>query len=210
MSAVLSRFNPSCIMTKRYSAISNIIYPCNRITYSNSSQSIHLLCRSFCASTISSTSSSSSDSDSTKDTAATSAQPIMKRIKHKTPVRRASALLNILQKEEYERLKNGRQWPEINSGDSVMIERLPYITATEPEILKGVVIAHVKRNSDTSLTLLQSEYGTPYQRCIPLYNPLITNITVLQRAFIHKGLKRVRRSKLYYLKDRDPKFFTVK
>jgi hypothetical protein len=27
---------------------------------------------------------------------------------------------------------------------------------------------------------------------------------VLQRAFIHKGKKRVRRSKLYYLRDLDP------
>lgn len=58
--------------------------------------------------------------------------------------------------------------------------------------------------------LLKVEYGTPIERRIILYNPLIQSIKVLQRAFLHKGKKRVRRSKLYYLKTRDPDQFTVK
>lgn len=33
---------------------------------------------------------------------------------------------------------------------------------------------------------------------------------VLQRAFIHEGKKRVRRSRIYYLEKRDPEFYTVK
>jgi ribosomal protein L19 len=60
------------------------------------------------------------------------------------------------------------------------------------------------------LFIAQSEFGTPIGRHIKLYNPLIKNIKVLQRAFIHKGKKRVRRSKLYYLMKRDPEEYTVK
>lgn len=47
-------------------------------------------------------------------------------------------------------------------------------------------------------------------RIIPMYSPLIKNISVIQKAFIHKGKKRVRRSKLYYLMDRHPEAYTVK
>ena len=42
-----------------------------------------------------------------------------------------------------------------------------------------------------------------------MYNPLIRNITILQKAFIHKGEKRVRRSKIYYLMKRDPEEYTI-
>ena len=50
-------------------------------------------------------------------------------------------------------------------------------------------------------------------RRITIYGPLIQDIRVLQRAWIHKGKKRgkrVRRSKLYYLMERDPGQYTVK
>ena len=56
----------------------------------------------------------------------------------------------------------------------------------------------------------QYEYGTPILRRIVLYGPLIKDVKILQQAFIHKGLKRVRRSRLYYLHDRDPSEYTVK
>jgi large subunit ribosomal protein L19 len=54
------------------------------------------------------------------------------------------------------------------------------------------------------------EHGTPVERLLFLYSPLIKNIKVLQEAFIHKGKKRVRRSKLYYLKNLHPDTYTVK
>ena len=43
-----------------------------------------------------------------------------------------------------------------------------------------------------------------------LYSPLVTDVKVLQRAFVNDGKKRVRRAKLYYLLDRDPDHYTVK
>lgn len=43
-----------------------------------------------------------------------------------------------------------------------------------------------------------------------MYSPLIKSVKVIQKAFIHKGKKRVRRSKLYYLMDRHPSTYTVK
>lgn len=52
--------------------------------------------------------------------------------------------------------------------------------------------------------------GTKIERRIPLFSPLVKDIKILKKAFIHKGKKRVRRSKLYYLHKLHPENFTVK
>ena len=119
-------------------------------------------------------------------------------------------MLSQLKIEEYNSLRGKREWPQILPGDSIAIDKLPFMSSNEPNTIKGVVISKVNRASDTSITILNVEHGTPVVRQIPLYSPLIQNIKVLQKAFIHKGKKRVRRSKLYYLMDRDPETFTVK
>jgi large subunit ribosomal protein L19 len=80
----------------------------------------------------------------------------------------------------------------------------------EPERIKGVVIAKTRKGVASSFVLINVEAGTPVQRRIPLYSPLIQNIKVIQEAFIHKGKRRVRRSKLYYLWERDPDSYTVR
>ncbi|KAJ1432631.1 translation protein SH3-like domain-containing protein [Ochromonadaceae sp. CCMP2298] len=132
------------------------------------------------------------------------------RQKHKVPQKKASKLLDLLKNEEFTRLKAGRNFPEVRAGDSVVIEKLPYVSATEPDIIKGLVIAKTNRASDTALRIWNVEYGTPVFRRLIMYSPLIKSIKILQKAFIHKGQKRVRRSKLYYLKDRHPDSYTVK
>lgn len=106
-------------------------------------------------------------------------------------------------------MRKNRDYQSIRAGDSVLVERLPYMSSNEPDKIKGLVIAKINRASDSALVLLNSEHGTPIKRRILMYSPLVQNITVLQKAFIHKGLKRVRRSKLYYLEKRSADSFTV-
>ena len=130
-------------------------------------------------------------------------------MKHKIPRKRASSMLNTLQAEEFETLKKGRQFPEFRAGDSIQIDHLPHMSSNEPEKLRGVVIAKTNRKSDSSVTLLNTEYGVPFVRRIILYSPLVTNVTVLQKKFLTKGKKRVKRAKLYYLMDRRPDTYTV-
>lgn len=115
----------------------------------------------------------------------------------------------MLKKEEFITLQNGRVWPKIYSGDSIAVSHLSHVTAEKPIIMKGLVIAMVNRASDTAVTMLQVELGCPIVRRVILYSPLVTDVKILQRAFIHDGKKRVRRSKLYYMKDRDPSSYTI-
>ena len=63
-----------------------------------------------------------------------------------------------LKREEYQSLKNGREFPQIRPGDSVLIEKLPYITAKDVDIIKGVVIAKTNRASDTAIRLLNVSF----------------------------------------------------
>jgi len=130
--------------------------------------------------------------------------------KHKIPRKRASSLLATLQAEEFVKLKGSREWPEFRSGDSIEIKRLPYITAQEPEVIKGMVLAKNSKKSDTTVMLVNVEYGSTVVRQIKIYNPLIVDVKVLEKNALHKGQKKVKRAKLYYLLDRDPSEYTVK
>ena len=51
--------------------------------------------------------------------------------------------------------------------------------------------------------------GIPVEFQYALYSPLLKGIRVLQEDFIHKGKKRTRRSKVYYLRDRPDSWSTV-
>ena len=130
-------------------------------------------------------------------------------MKHKIPKKRASSLLTSLQSKEYDKLKGKREWPDFKAGDSIQVDHLPYMSSNDPTKMRGVVIARTSKLSDSSVTLLNTDHGTPFVRRIFLYSPLVTNVTVLQKAFIKKGKKRVKRAKLYYLKERKPDSYTV-
>ena len=96
-------------------------------------------------------------------------------------------------------------------GDAIEIKRLPYITANEPELIKGLIIAMNSKKSDTTVTIVNTEYGTPIVRQIKIYNPMIQGVRIIQKNFLHKGTKKkVRRAKLYYLLDRDLSKLAVK
>jgi hypothetical protein len=75
-------------------------------------------------------------------------------ISHLFVIFRASSLLNILQNEEYERLKDGRQWPQILAGDSIAIKKLPHMSSPRTDEIKGMVIGITRKNSDTAIKLL--------------------------------------------------------
>lgn len=129
--------------------------------------------------------------------------------KHKTPWRRASSLLHDLRNEEFSALKARKEVPAFRAGDSIQIDHLPNMSSNDPDKIRGVVISRTNREMDSAVTILNSEGGTPVERKINIYSPLVTNITILEKAFLHKGKKRVKRSKLYYLRDRRPDQYTV-
>jgi len=82
--------------------------------------------------------------------------------------------------------------------------------ACPPQVThKGVVIAKINRGPDSNFILKEVYLGEVIERRIQTFAPLVKEIKVLHKAFIHKRDKRVRRSKLYYLRDRDPLICSV-
>ena len=70
---------------------------------------------------------------------------------------RASSILDILKREEFEALKGTRNYPEINAGDSIQVDKLLYVSSKETVSVKGVVIGVTKKYSDTSISMINVE-----------------------------------------------------
>lgn len=75
-------------------------------------------------------------------------------IKHKTPRKRASGLLEVLKTEELAKLSKEKVIPSFRPGDSVKIERLPYASAPTPDIIKGIVIARYNKGHETRIDVI--------------------------------------------------------
>ena len=98
---------------------------------------------------------------------------------------------------------------DFRSGDAVEV-KVQDEGETRTTIYKGVIIAKRNKGLGSNFSLLnQIDEGERLELVIPTYAPSVKGIKVLQKAHIHKGKKRVRRSKLYYLRDRNPAEFTV-
>lgn len=132
--------------------------------------------------------------------------------KFKSPRKRASKLFEQLNVEACEKAKatSPAMWQHnIQVGDAVELKMivqggLQDSEKREVEKVRGMVLGIVKRGLGSSMLLRDVVYGLPMERRVPLYSPMIVDATILEKNFLHKGKKRVRRSKLYYLRDRNP------
>jgi large subunit ribosomal protein L19 len=107
-------------------------------------------------------------------------------------------IMNILQnfeKKEQERLQANGEIPFFAAGDTVRV--LVRVVEGEKERMQsfeGVCIARRNRGIGSSFTVRKISFGEGVERIFPLYSPNI-KIEVIRRG-------AVRRSKLYYLRDR--------
>ena len=74
----------------------------------------------------------------------------------------------------------------------------------EVETVRGVVLGIVHRGLGSSLVLRDVVYGLPIERRIPMHSPMILDAKVLEKNFVFKQKKKVKRAKLYYFRDRNP------
>lgn len=76
------------------------------------------------------------------------------------------------------------------------------VKSTETEKVRGVVLGKVNRGLGSAVYLRDVVFGEPVDRKIPLHSPLIKSIKVLEENFVKKGKKKIKRAKLFYLRDR--------
>ncbi|MCD7058377.1 50S ribosomal protein L19 [Pelagibacterium xiamenense] len=105
-------------------------------------------------------------------------------------------IIQQLEKEQLDALVAKRAIPEFTHGDTVKV--WVKIREGEKERLQayeGVVIARSGSGIMESFTVRKISYGEGVERVFPVHSPMIDRIEVLKRG-------KVRRAKLYYLRDR--------
>ena len=70
--------------------------------------------------------------------------------------------------------------------------------------VRGVVLGRTNRGLGSGVYLRDVVMGEPINRKIPLHSPLVKKIDLLEENFVFKGRRKIKRAKLYYLKDRLP------
>ncbi|MBZ9712733.1 50S ribosomal protein L19 [Deinococcus multiflagellatus] len=85
--------------------------------------------------------------------------------------------------------------PEFRPGDTVRVEtKVVEGNRTRNQAFEGVVIAINGTGSRRSFTVRKISFGEGVERVFPFSSPLVAKVTVLERG-------KVRRAKLYYLRD---------
>lgn len=94
--------------------------------------------------------------------------------------------------------------PEFNIGDTVRVEvRIREGNRSRLQAFEGTVIAKKGSGVSETFTLRRVSYGVGVERVFPLHSPNVDSLKVVRRG-------KVRRSKLYYLRDRVGKAAKVK
>jgi len=129
--------------------------------------------------------------------------------KFASPRKRASKIFAEINKEEYD--KNIMNRPNIlqvpfRVGDAIEITMVAQggAKSSDLEKIRGVVLGKVNRGLGSSVDIRDVVFGEPINRKIVLHSPLVRSIKVLEENFVFKGRRKVKRAKLYYLRDRLP------
>lgn len=108
-------------------------------------------------------------------------------------------IIEKLEKEQIEKLTEGKTVPEFGPGDTVKVN-VKVVEGTRERIqaYEGVCIAKKNRGLHSSFTVRKLSYGEGVERVFPLYSPRVDSVEVIRRG-------AVRRAKLYYLRGRTGK-----
>lgn len=105
--------------------------------------------------------------------------------------------MNIIEELEREQIVAlAKDVPVFDPGDTVQVNvKVVEGDRTRIQAYEGVCIARSGGGLNESFTVRKISYGEGVERVFPVYSPLIESIKVVRRG-------KVRRAKLYYLRDR--------
>ena len=109
--------------------------------------------------------------------------------------------MNIIQQLENEQIK---EIPQFVAGDTVAVEvKVKEGTRERLQKFEGVVIAKRNRGVNSAFTVRKISNGEGVERVFQTHSPIIASITILRQG-------DVRRSKLYYLRERSGRSARIK
>ena len=105
-------------------------------------------------------------------------------------------LLKQIEKEQMAKLSAGRQMPDFQPGDTLIVNvKIVEGERARVQAYEGVCIGRAGSGLNENFTVRKISYGEGVERVFPLYSPMIDSIEVVRRG-------KVRRAKLYYLRGR--------
>ncbi len=105
--------------------------------------------------------------------------------------------MNIIEQLDREQIARlGKQVPDFQPGDTLQVNvKVVEGDRTRVQAYEGVCIARSGAGLNESFTVRKISYGEGVERVFPVHSPMIDSIKVVRRG-------KVRRAKLYYLRDR--------
>lgn len=102
----------------------------------------------------------------------------------------------LAQLDQQQIAKLNKTFPDFQPGDTVIVNvKVVEGDRSRVQAYEGVCIARSGGGLQESFTVRKISYGEGVERVFPMYSPLIDSIKLVRRG-------RVRRAKLYYLRDR--------
>ena len=105
-------------------------------------------------------------------------------------------VIDKIEKDQMDKISAERSIPEFGAGDTIKVD-VKIVEGDKERIqaFEGLCIARSGGGLNESFTVRKISYGEGVERIFPIFSPKISGITVLKRG-------KVRRAKLYYLRDR--------
>jgi large subunit ribosomal protein L19 len=104
-------------------------------------------------------------------------------------------LIQTLEQEEVTRVAAGKKIPAFRPGDTLRVNvKIKEGDRERVQAYEGVCIARSGSDLNASFTVRKISFGEGVERIFPLYSPSLESIVVVRRG-------KVRRAKLYYLRD---------
>ena len=110
--------------------------------------------------------------------------------------------MNLINEIENNQLKT--DLPELNSGDSVKVNvKVSEGNRERIKTFEGVIISINGVGISKTITVRKLSFGVGVERIFPVHAPIVESIEIQRKG-------KVRRSKLYYLRDRIGKSAKIK
>ena len=110
--------------------------------------------------------------------------------------------MNLIEKLDQQNMKE--TLPEMNVGDTVRVHvKIKEGARERIQVFEGTIIAKKHGGVEQTITVRRLSYGVGVEKVFPVHSPNIVNVETVRRG-------KVRRAKLYYLRDRVGKAAKVK
>ena len=97
-----------------------------------------------------------------------------------------------------------KEMPELNIGDTVRVHvKIKEVDRERIQVFEGTIIARKHGGISETFTVRRLSYGVGVERVFPVHSPIVDKVEIVRSG-------RVRRGKLYYLRDRVGKAAKVK